>query len=258
MPSASRRLCTDIWPPQMISRPRGVGADFFFHTHRPAQVLRSLSKILPVPRKPRASGPPLKNATRWCRCQHQPLHRGSQSMFERPSLSGSRVASDRRAPTPIPTIDKAHLALRRLLPIRLGRPRTPPATVAEVDRGQLLIAAGLHPRQRPRDLDLKTRNRLARSTLKIGWRAYRGGGVSNPEALAAALNASGQRRRGYRFAVISRSVLCHPLRRAAGHGLSAEPLGAAGHAEVLEAGRPLSASLASLLSLYRSIAILRR
>ena len=27
--------------------------------------------MLPVPRKPRASGPPLKNAARWCRCQHQ-------------------------------------------------------------------------------------------------------------------------------------------------------------------------------------------
>ncbi len=37
-------------------------------------------------------------------------------------------------------INKAHLALRRLLPIRLGRPRIPPATVAEVDLDRLLGA----------------------------------------------------------------------------------------------------------------------
>jgi endonuclease-8 len=77
-------------------------------------------------------------------------------------------------------------------------------------RSETLFAAGLHPRQRPRDLDLKTRNRLARSTLEIGWRAYRGGGVTNPEALVAALKASGQRRRGYRFAVFGRDGQpCH-------------------------------------------------
>ena len=150
--------------------------------------------MLPVPRKPRASGPPLKNATRWCRCQHQretrnggsarfapdgqiaitrssawylwpqhgrssapreaflrpalraqtpgpgTVHRGSQSVLDRPYQSGSRVASDRRAPTSIPMVDQAHLALRRLLPIRLGRPRTRLATVAEVNLDRLLGA----------------------------------------------------------------------------------------------------------------------
>ncbi len=77
-------------------------------------------------------------------------------------------------------------------------------------RSETLFAAGLHPRQRPRDFDLKTRNRLARSTLEIGWRACRGGGVTNPEALVAALKASGQRRRDYRFAVFGRDGQpCH-------------------------------------------------
>jgi hypothetical protein len=35
-------------------------------------------------------------------------------------------------------IDKAHSALRRLLPIRLGKFRHPPATVADVDLDRLL------------------------------------------------------------------------------------------------------------------------
>jgi endonuclease-8 len=71
-------------------------------------------------------------------------------------------------------------------------------------RSETLFAVGLHPKQRPRDLDQKTRNRLARATLKIGWRAYRSGGVTNPEARVAALKAAGEGRRGYRFAVFAR------------------------------------------------------
>jgi endonuclease-8 len=70
-------------------------------------------------------------------------------------------------------------------------------------RSEILFAAGLHPKRRPSDLDLKTRNRLARATLEIGWRAYRSG-VTNPEARVAALKAAGERRRGYRFAVFAR------------------------------------------------------
>jgi len=77
-------------------------------------------------------------------------------------------------------------------------------------RSEILFTAGLHPRQRPRDLDLKTRNRLARATLEIGWRAYRGGGVTNPEARVAVLKAAGETRRNYRFAVFGRSGRsCH-------------------------------------------------
>jgi endonuclease-8 len=77
-------------------------------------------------------------------------------------------------------------------------------------RSEVLFAAGLHPAYRPRDLDLKTRNRLARATLEIGWRAYRSGGVTNPEARVAALKAAGQPRRGYRFAVFGRDGRpCH-------------------------------------------------
>ena len=77
-------------------------------------------------------------------------------------------------------------------------------------RSETLFAAGMHPALRPRDLDLKGRNRLARTTLEIGTRAYRGGGVTNPEARVAALKAAGVKRRGYRFAVFSRAGLpCH-------------------------------------------------
>ena len=77
-------------------------------------------------------------------------------------------------------------------------------------RSETLFAAGLHPRHRPRDLDLKTRNRLARTTLEIGWRAYRSGGVTNPETRVAALKAAGEARRGYRFAVFGRDGRpCH-------------------------------------------------
>lgn len=77
-------------------------------------------------------------------------------------------------------------------------------------RSETLFAAGLHPRRRPRELDLKTRNRLARTTLDIGLRAYRRGGVTNPEARVVALKAAGEGRRGYRFAVFGRDGrLCH-------------------------------------------------
>lgn len=77
-------------------------------------------------------------------------------------------------------------------------------------RSEILFAAGLHPKQRPRDLELKTRNQLARATLEVGWRAYRSGGVTNPEARVAALKAAGERRRGYRFAVFARAGRpCH-------------------------------------------------
>jgi endonuclease-8 len=77
-------------------------------------------------------------------------------------------------------------------------------------RSEILFAAGLHPKQRPRDLDQKTRNRLARITLEIGWRAYRSGGVTNPEARVAALKAAAELRRGYRFAVFARNGRpCH-------------------------------------------------
>jgi len=77
-------------------------------------------------------------------------------------------------------------------------------------RSETLFAAGLHPSLRPQDLEPKERNRLARTTLEIGTRAYQSGGVTNPQARVAALKTAGMRRPGYRFAVFSRAGLpCH-------------------------------------------------
>lgn len=78
-------------------------------------------------------------------------------------------------------------------------------------RSETLFAAGLHPKYRPCELDLKTRNRLARATLEIGWRAYHSGGITNPPARVAALKAAGETRRGYRFAVFGRGGRPCPL-----------------------------------------------
>jgi endonuclease-8 len=53
------------------------------------------------------------------------------------------------------------------------------AGLGNYPRSETLFAAGLHPAPRPRDLDLKGRNRLARTRLEIGTRAYLSGGVTS-------------------------------------------------------------------------------
>jgi endonuclease-8 len=79
------------------------------------------------------------------------------------------------------------------------------AGVGNYLRSEILFAAGLHPRAKPRDLASKARDHLARQTLLIARRAYETGGVTNPEGRVAALKSQGLRRRDYRFAVFARA-----------------------------------------------------
>lgn len=72
-------------------------------------------------------------------------------------------------------------------------------------RSEILFAARLHPARKPRDLTVKLCNQLARQTLLIARRAYETGGITNPQARVAALQAQGLTRRRYRFAVFGRA-----------------------------------------------------
>jgi len=72
-------------------------------------------------------------------------------------------------------------------------------------RSEILFAAGLHPVCKPRELAVKTRNRLARQTLLVTHRAYETGGITNVPERVVALKASGLSRRSYRFAVFARA-----------------------------------------------------
>lgn len=70
-------------------------------------------------------------------------------------------------------------------------------------RSEALFDARLDWRLRPMDLTTMQRNRLARSILAIGKRAYETDGYTNPAKRIAALKKLGQRR-GLRFAVFGR------------------------------------------------------
>jgi endonuclease-8 len=72
-------------------------------------------------------------------------------------------------------------------------------------RSEILFAAGLHPADKPRELAVKTRNRLARQTLNIARRAYETGGITNAPEHVAAMKKGGLSRRRYRFAVFARA-----------------------------------------------------
>ncbi len=78
-------------------------------------------------------------------------------------------------------------------------------------RSEILFAARLHPAQKPRDLPVKLRNRLARQTLLIARRAYETGGITSTPDRVAALKAQGMTRRRYRFAVFGRAELPCPV-----------------------------------------------
>lgn len=71
-------------------------------------------------------------------------------------------------------------------------------------RSEILHKAGLHYAKRPRDLDDKRLQRLAKASLDLTWRAYRHRGVTNSPARVKKLKAQGFTRSKYRFAVFAR------------------------------------------------------
>lgn len=71
-------------------------------------------------------------------------------------------------------------------------------------RSEILYNSGLHPALRPVDLDAKTKNRLAKDTLKIARRSYRTRGITVPDSQAARQKARGMTRGQYRFWVFGR------------------------------------------------------
>ncbi|MEQ8858923.1 MAG: endonuclease VIII [Pseudomonadales bacterium] len=79
------------------------------------------------------------------------------------------------------------------------------AGVGNYLRTEILFHARIHPQARPRRLEGTAIGRLARSTLTIGRRAYRTGGITNPPARVAALRKRGLKRAAHRFAAFARA-----------------------------------------------------
>ena len=71
-------------------------------------------------------------------------------------------------------------------------------------RSEILFCAGVHPADRPADLDERRLRALARETLKVSRRSYRTGGVTVTSNVERALRAEGQQRRDYRFWIYGR------------------------------------------------------
>ena len=77
-------------------------------------------------------------------------------------------------------------------------------------RSEILFVAGVHPLDRPLDLDADARAGLGRAIRSVCRRAYQSGGVTTDAALVKALKAEGATRRGYRHYVFRRRGLpCH-------------------------------------------------
>ena len=79
------------------------------------------------------------------------------------------------------------------------------AGVGNYLRSEILFFAGVHPATRPAQLSLRQRNELARQTLAVGERAYRGAGITNLPARVKRLKAQGRRRGQLRFAAFARA-----------------------------------------------------
>jgi endonuclease-8 len=71
-------------------------------------------------------------------------------------------------------------------------------------RSEILFHARIPPAARPLDLDARAIGRLGRSTVLIGERAYRTGGLTNPPGRIERLRGQGIGRGAYRFAVFAR------------------------------------------------------
>ncbi len=71
-------------------------------------------------------------------------------------------------------------------------------------RSEILWAGGVFPTGRPKDVDVKTLQKLARETLKISRRSYRTRGVTVTAKIANAQKANGLRYGQYRHYVFGR------------------------------------------------------
>lgn len=80
------------------------------------------------------------------------------------------------------------------------------AGVGNYLRSEILFHARIAPNARPADLDAGAIGRLGRSTVVIGERAYRTGGITNPASRVTALKRRGLDRSGHRFAVFAREA----------------------------------------------------
>jgi len=78
------------------------------------------------------------------------------------------------------------------------------AGVGNYLRSEILFHARIPPAARPLDLEARAICRLGRSTLLIGERAYRTGGLTNPPGRIDRLRRQGLGRGAYRFAVFAR------------------------------------------------------
>ena len=78
------------------------------------------------------------------------------------------------------------------------------AGVGNYLRSEILFAARLHPAVRPKDLDRRELQRLARATLTISRRAYELKGVTVTPKLMESLKRAGQNYRQYRHWVFAR------------------------------------------------------
>lgn len=74
-------------------------------------------------------------------------------------------------------------------------------------RSEILWVARVHPLRKPAELDTKTRNKLARETLRVSRRSYRTRGVTLPDTQARTLRAEGANYESYRFFVYGREGL---------------------------------------------------
>ncbi|MEK9942827.1 MAG: zinc finger domain-containing protein, partial [Gammaproteobacteria bacterium] len=71
-------------------------------------------------------------------------------------------------------------------------------------RSEILFASRIAPDARPKELETRQVNELARATLMLSIRSYKTGGVTNDPVTVKALRKSGMTKSRYRFAVFAR------------------------------------------------------
>ncbi|XXK27376.1 zinc finger domain-containing protein [Arenicellales bacterium nBUS_45] len=72
-------------------------------------------------------------------------------------------------------------------------------------RSEILFAAQVNPALRPRDLELRQVNELARTTLILSTQSYKTGGITNHPSTVKVLRKKGFSKSRYRFAVFGRA-----------------------------------------------------
>lgn len=77
-------------------------------------------------------------------------------------------------------------------------------------RSEILFAAGVHPANKPSELEPDRLKDLARQTLKLSRRSYRTRGITVTKEMVRRFKSKGQTRRQYRFWVFGRDgAPCH-------------------------------------------------